>query len=133
MGILNAAAANAAKRALEKALPDRCAITRVGPTADGSGGWTEGETAFATGIPCRVDLRELSPRERAVGGRPTAIAAYTISLSTVASRWPAGTVDVRATDRLVVTGEASGVYEPADPGGPVSDELLRAVPANRVS
>lgn len=133
MGILSEAEAAPIREALEIALPDRCTIKRVGPTADGSGGWTEGETDFATGIPCRVDQRELSPRERPIGDRVTAVAAYTISLSTVASRWPDDTVDVRATDRLVVTGDAAGTYEPADAGGPVTDEFLRAVPVNRVS
>lgn len=134
MGILGADQEAPIRAALEVALPDRCTIKRVTQTQNTTtGGWSESESTFASDIPCRVDRRELSPRERAIGEREAAVAAYTVSLSTVASRWPAGTVDVQATDRLVITGDGAGTYEVAGTGGPVSDEFLREVPCNRVS
>lgn len=134
MGILGAEAEAPIRAALEIALPDRCAITRVTRTQDATtGGWSESEATYASGIPCRVDKRDLSARERGVGDRFSAVAAYTVALSTVASRWPGGVIDVRASDRLVVTGDGAGTYEPADPGGPTTDEFLREVPVNKIS
>lgn len=134
MGILSEAEYGPMRAALEYALPDRCAIKRMTRTVDATtGGWTEAEETFASGIPCRVDTRELSAREREVGGALASVAAYFVVLSTVRSRWPSGSVDVRATDRLVVTGDASGEYEPTAPGGPTSDELVRSVGCTKVS
>jgi hypothetical protein len=127
MGIQSAAAAAANRRKLEKALPDRCTVKRVSPIDDGHGGWTDGETDFATGIPCRVDKDATMDRELIVAGRQTAESSFVVSLSTVASRWPNDVVDVKASDRLVVTGDGAGTYEPIGDGGPVTDEYLRTV------
>jgi hypothetical protein len=127
VGILSARAQQRIARAIEKALPDRCTVRRVGQVDDGHGGWTEGEADVATAVPCRVDKDAQTDREAVVAGRPTAESYYTVSLSMVATRWPGGTVSVEAGDRLVVTGEAAGTYEPTGDGGPVTDEYLRAV------
>jgi hypothetical protein len=132
VGILSAAAAQAAMRSVERALPDRCEVRRPTRTRATAGGWTEALSAVATGIPCRVDAGGLTPRERAEGGRLASDAAFSVSLSALPSRWPGGVIDVRATDTLVVTGDGAGTYQPTAPGGPVTDELLRTVPCNRV-
>jgi hypothetical protein len=134
MGILSAAKANAYRAKIErKALPDVCSVVRKARTQDATtGAWSESESTYASGIPCRVDKSGLSPREYALSDRFSAVSLYTISLSTVASRWPGGSVSVQASDRLIVTGEGAGTYEPVDSGGPVTDELLRELRANRV-
>lgn len=127
MGILSDAAMAPIKRALEIALPDRCTIKRVTSADNGHGGWTESETDFVIDLPCRVDKDQRVERELIVAGRPGAESSFVISLSMVATRWPGGTVDVQATDKLTVTGEGAGTYEPIGDGGPVSDEFLREV------
>lgn len=135
MGILSTSAANSAKRAIEIALPDRCAIIRVTRTQDPTtGGYTESEATYASGIPCRVDLYgQRTPSERPVAGRESAVTTIIVMLSAHPSRWPGGVVDVRATDHLVITGEGAGTYEPIDAGGPVTDDLARSVPCNRIT
>jgi hypothetical protein len=134
MPILPAAAADAAKRAIERALPDRCAVTRVTSTVDPStGGWSESTTAYATGIPCRVDKSGLTPREQAIAARRASAQAVRITLSVHPSRWPGRVPNTTTSDRLVVSGEAAGTYEAAEDGGPVTDELSREIVAWRVS
>lgn len=136
MGILSDAEADPIKLALEIALPDRCAILRKGsPSVNATtGGWTEGESTYASNIPCRVDTRGMqTPIERPVSGRVSAVGLFNVVLSTHSSRWPGGTVDVRPTDIFVVTGEGAGRYEIVDAGGPVTDDLVRTVPATRIS
>lgn len=134
MGILSTAAANAAKRDIEEALPDTCAVTRVTRTVDAStGGWAETEATYASGIPCRVDKSGLSPREQAIAARRVSAQAVRVSLSVHPSRWPGGAPNTSASDRLVVSGEGAGTYEAAEDGGPTTDELLRAIIAWRIS
>lgn len=134
MGILSTAAANSAKRAIEVALPDRAAITRVTRTQDPvTGGYTESETTYASGIPCRVDKSGLTPREREIADRFGSVQTVNIMLSALPTRWPGGVIDVRASDTLVVTGDFSGTYEAAEDGGPTSDELARTLVAVKIS
>lgn len=123
-----------ARLKFEKLMPDRCTVTRVTVTQDTTtGGYTEAEALFASGIPCRVDGLGLNPREYPVSGRQSSVAEFTIMLSASASRWPGGVIDVRPTDRLTVTGGGGGVYEPVSAGGPVTDEIVREVRANRIA
>lgn len=134
MGILSTAGANAAKRALEQALPDRCAITRVTRTVDPTtGGYTESEATYASGIPCRVDKSGLSPRERAIADRFGSVQTVNIMLSALPTRWPGGVIDVRADDTLVISGDFAGTYQAAEEGGPTSDELARTLVAVKIS
>lgn len=134
MGILSTPAANAARRAIEKALPDRCLVTRVTRTVDPStGGWVETDATYASGIPCRVDKSGLTPREQAIAERRTSAQAVRVTLSVHPSRWPGGTPNTSASDRLVVTGEGIGTYEAAEDGGPATDELSREIVCWRMS
>lgn len=80
-----------------------------------------------------MDVGGLTPRERALGARFSAVAAYTVMLSTVAARWPGGVVDVRPSDRLVVTGDGQGIFEVTDPGGPATDQYVLEVTVNKIS
>jgi len=131
VGILTAGSAAAARRAFERALPDRLAISRIARTADGAGGWTEGTTVYASGIPCRVDRSGLSPREREVAERLGAVTTVNVVLSMVASRWPGGVPLTLATDTFTVTGDAAGSYQPAEGGDPVTDELVKTIICTR--
>jgi hypothetical protein len=134
MGILNTAAANAAKRAIERALPDRCAVTRVTRAVDAAtGGWTDSDATYATGIPARLDKSGLSPRERAIAEVRGSVQTFNLMLSVHPSRWPGGMPDTRSGDRFVLTGDSAGVYEATEDGGPVSDELAREIVVVRVS
>lgn len=134
MGILPAAAANAAKRAIEKALPDRCTVIRVTRTVDPStGGWTDDDATYASGIPCRVDKSGLTPREQAIAARRASAQSVRLAISVHPSRWPGGVPNTSASDRFVVTGDGEGTYEAAEDGGPTTDELLREIVAWRVS
>lgn len=134
MGILSTGTANAAKRAFEKVLPDTCAVTRVTRVVDPStGDWTDSDATYASGIPCRVDKSDLSPREQAIAGRRASAQAVRVTLSVLQSRWPGGVPNTSASDRLVVTGDGAGTYEAAEDGGPVTDELLREIIAWRIS
>lgn len=135
MGILSPADANAAKLAIEQALPDTCAVIRVTRTVDPTtGGWAESDTTYATGIPCRVDKKgDLTPREREIAARRSVAQVFNVVLSAHPSRWPGGVIDVRSSDRIVVTGDAAGTYEAGEDGGPVTDELAREIVAWRVS
>lgn len=134
MGILSAAAANAAKRAMETALPDRCAVTRVTRTVDPTtGGWSDTDVIYASSIPCRVDKSGLTPREQAIADRRASAQAVRVTLSVYPSRWPGGTPTTSASDRLVVTGDGAGTYEAGEDGGPVTDELSREIVAWRIS
>lgn len=132
MGILGPAAEAPIRAALEVALPDRAAITRVTPTGDGHGGWTDQSTTFATGIPCRVDKDARYDREMVLAGRSSGESSFVLLLSTVAARWPGGVVDVRASDQIVITGDGAGTYEPASAGGPVSDEFVREIRVSKM-
>lgn len=134
MGIPSAGAATALKRAIEKALPDRCAITRVTRIQDTTtGGYTESEATYASGIPCRVDKSGLTPREREIADRYGSVQTVNIMLSALSTRWPGGVVDVRADDTLVISGDFSGTYQAAEEGGPTSDELVRTLVAVKIS
>lgn len=134
MGILSTAAANSAKRAIEVALPDRAAITRVTRTQDPvTGGYTETEATYASGIPCRVDRSGLTPREREIADRFGSVQTVNIMLSALPTRWPGSVVDVRAADALVVTGDGAGRYEAAEDGGPTTDEFARTVICVKIS
>lgn len=133
MGILSTGAANAAKRAIETALPDLCAVVRVTNTVDQTtGGWVESTTTHASGIPCRVDKSGLSSRERAIAETRGSVQTFNVMLSALPSRWPGGVVSVGAGDRLVVTGEASGTFEPAESSGPVTDQLAVEITAVKI-
>jgi hypothetical protein len=134
MGILSPAAANAAKRAIETALPDRCVVVRVDGAVDPStGAWTGTVTPYASGIPCRVDKSGLTPREQAIADRRASAQAVRVTLSVHPSRWPGGIPTTSASDRLVVTGDGVGTYEAGEDGGPVTDELSREIVAWRIS
>src|SRR5690349_9743967 len=109
MGILPAGAAQALAGTIEQALPDRAAITRVTRTQDATtGGWSEATATYASGIPCRVDKSGLTPRERAIAERYGSVQTFNLLLSAKATRWPGGTIDLRPSDRIVVTGDSAG-------------------------
>jgi hypothetical protein len=113
-------------------LTDRCAVKRPNRVSDGEGGFILGETEVATGVPCRVAKDLTIERELIIAGRPSSQSSFVVTLSTVAAHWSGGTVDVQASDRLVVTGEGEGTYEPIGDGGPVTAEYLRAVRCTKV-
>lgn len=125
MGILSSAAANAARRTIEqRALPDQAAVIRMTRVVDPlTGGWTDTEAVYAQGIPCRVDKSGLSARERALAEVRGSVQTFNLLLSAHPSRWPGATISVRAGDRLIVTGEGAGTFEPAESSGPVTDQL----------
>jgi hypothetical protein len=87
----------------------------------------------ASDIPCRVEIRQSMPVERAVGGRLSAVTEINVLLSTVSTRWPNGIVSVEGTDQLVVTGEGAGTYEPVGPGGPATDDWVWFVPSQQIA
>lgn len=131
MGILGAEAEAPNRAELELLLPDRCTVKRVGQPLT-AGAWADTESDYATGVPCRVDKDGATDRELVVAGRLGAEESYVIMLSTVASRWPGGVVSVQPNDRLVVTGDGAGSYQPIGSGGPVSDELVRSIRCKKV-
>lgn len=133
MGILSAAAAQSVARAIEVALPDRCTITRVTQAVGSDGGWTDTPATYASGIPCRVDKSGLTSRERDVAARLGSVNTYDLMLSMVSSRWPGGVPSTHASDTFTVTGDGAGVYEAAEPGGPVTDEMVRTIVCTRIS
>lgn len=125
MGILPAGAANALKGTIEMALPDRASILRPTHTQDATtGGWSETDAVYASDIPCRIDKSGLTSRERAIAERLGSVQTFTLLLSALPSRWPGGVVDVRASDRITVTGEAAGTFELAESGSGVTDQLV---------
>lgn len=139
MGILGAAAEAPIRAQFEILMPDRCTVRRVTQPLTG-GAWTDTETDYAVGVPCRVDKDQRYDREQSEAGRLTAESSYIVVLSTVAARWPGsvgesiapGTVDIRPNDTLVVTGDGAGTYQPIGSGGPVTDEYVRSVRCNKV-
>lgn len=133
MGILGTAAANTVKFAIGRALPDRCAVTRSTRTQDPlTGAWTADDAVVVSGVPCRVDKSGLSPRERAIADRLGSVQTFTLMLSAYPGFWPGGAVDVRSSDHLTVTGDGTGTYEPAEDGGPVTDEMVREIICTRI-
>lgn len=132
MGILRPAVEARVRKAVERALPDRCTIRRVAQPVTG-GAWTDTPSDFAIDIPCRVDKDQRYEREALLAGRLTTETSFVLLLSAVASRWPGGVVDVHATDVLVVTGDGAGTYEVLGEGGPVTDEYVREVRVKKVS
>jgi hypothetical protein len=134
MGILSAGAAQALAGTIEMALPDVAAITRVTRTLDATtGGWSETTATYASGIPCRVDKSGLTPRERAIAERYGSVQTFNVMLSALATRWPGGAIDLRPSDRIVITGEAAGTFEPAESHGPVTDQLVVEIVAVKIS
>jgi hypothetical protein len=132
-GLLPAAKEAAVRAKFERLLPDRATIVRTTLAPDGQGGSTETPTTVATDVPCRVDKDQRMDRELALADRLTAEASYIAMLSTFASRWPpSGIVDIRASDRLVVTGGAGGEYEIQGSGGPVTDDWVRQLRVLRI-
>lgn len=134
MGILSTAAANAAKRAIETALPDLAAVIRPARMVDPlTGGWTEIEVAYASGVPCRVDKSGLTSRERAIAEARGSVQTFNLLLSAHPSRWPGSIPSIGAGDRIVVTGEGAGTFEPAESSGPVTDQLAVEIVCTRVT
>jgi len=124
---------DAIRRAMEATMPDRCTVRRSTTTKDSGGSWTTAPTVIASDVPCEVYAGGRSPNERMLGGRMQSQSDYTISLSLYSTRWPGGSIDLYATDELLVTGGAAGTYGPVSTGGPTSEELSRQVPANLIS
>ena len=134
MGILSEAAAQAAATQIERALPDVAAITRLTRTQDPStGGWSETEATYASGIPCRVDKSGLSPRERAIAERYGSVQTFNLLLSARKTRWPGSVISILSSDRITVTGEGAGTFEPAESSGPVTDQLVVELTAIKIS
>ena len=134
MGILPASTAQALAGTIEQALPDRAAIVRVTRTLDTTtGAWSETESTYASGIPCRVDKSGLTPRERAIAERYGSVQTFNLLLSAKATRWPGGTISILPSDRITVTGEAAGTFEPAESSGPVTDQLVVELVCIRVT
>ena len=134
MGILAPAAANAVKAVLGKVLPDTAAITRVTRTVDPTtGSWSESDTTYASGIPCRVDKSGLTSRERAIAEVRGSVQTFNLMLSAYPGFWPGGTISVGSGDRIVVTGEGAGTFEPAESSGPVTDQLVVEITCTKVS
>lgn len=127
MGILGADAEAPIRADLELLLPDRCTVRRGAAVSDGAGGWTGGDADAATNVPCRADRDQSVEREALIAGRSISQGGYVVMLSTVASRWPGGVIDIRASDSLIVTGDAAGTYQPLGSGGPTTDEFVREV------
>lgn len=124
MGILGSGA-DAVKLAIEVALTDRATVLRLTGTVDPqTGGRTEAASTYAQNIPCRVDRSGLSPRERAIAEMRGSVTTFNLLLSAHPSRWPGGTVSVQSGDRIVITGEGAGTFEPAESSGPVTDQLV---------
>lgn len=134
MGILATGAANAARRAIETALPDRASVSRVTRTVDPTtGSWTDSTTTYASGIPCRVDKSGLTSRERAIAEMRGSVQTFNLMLSAHPSRWPSGTISVGSGDRIVVIGEGAGTFEPAESSGPVTDQLAVEITCTKVT
>lgn len=123
MGAITDSELVAARADLATMLPDTCAIQRKTVGSDGGGGQTEIWPDLATGMPCRVTPAvAIRLGSTVAGDRLDSTTTHVITLA-------AGT-DIRAGDRIVVSGVAYGVLVVGDGG---QWEMARHVEVRRAA
>jgi hypothetical protein len=94
------------RRQAEALMRQTCTITRISPTPDGLGGWSESTSTVAEGVPCRLAVAGAGLRDtglRVSAGRVAGLAAYDLKVP--------HDQDLAVSDLVTVNGETFRVEE----------------------